>query len=268
MTIKRKAILISSPKAPGADDFTEGTRKDVSNWMSFLASTKGGCWDVENEIKIFQNGETKQDLDDYLDELPKIDYLLFYYSGHGDSVEDYDYIRMGQYGEDPVNVQELKRKISTKTIRGSMIIDACRCAGQPVSHAYDNPFKKMNESCEITNTRTTWESSLFSSNKAGVVLIQSCESKYLSSMQANNASSLFSDMMIYEAEQTEDPKSIVQIFSDARKDTIHISKDVWVPPQPQYPECDNYEANYPFSLGAHFANAMDIMNQSNKNTKI
>ena len=260
--VKRRAILISSPLAPGAIDLTKGTEKDVSNWVSFLTSIKGGSWNLDDEIKIFKDGESKQDLFEYIDDLPKMDYILFFYSGHGFSIKNSDYIRMNKGGVEPVLIREIKQKIGEKADRASMIVDACRCEEWPISCAYPNG--KMNESYQPNGNETSasWESLLRLSNKVGVVLIQSCKPNHRSSMQANNTSSLFSDMMIHAANHTERPKSILEIFSDAKDNTVNISNNVWNPPQPQEPVIDNPEANYPFSLGTHFANAMEIMKQS------
>ncbi len=229
MTIKRKAILISSPDAPSpSNNLLPGTQIDVLKWKRFLKSPEGGSW-VDDEIILYEYSKHKSLLK-FIKQQGTLDYLFLVYSGHGILRVTDSLIYESPNNEVSItDVEDAARKITAKA---TLIFDACRCeARNPFGGNYA-PFKQgLNESYNPKSVQK-WEYALNHSSITGIITIQSCQMFETSSMQKDNESSLFSDKML-ESVTDSSVKTIGDAFIYAEKETKKIA-DTWQ--QLQHPQ--------------------------------
>jgi len=112
--MKRRAILLSH------SDGEISSGKDADDVMRFLASCTGGAW-LEQEI-IREDNLSRAQLDKLVESVKKegLDYLLFYFSGHG------GYIRGTVLELNPQGDEIHEREVSGLVARQLNIFDCCR----------------------------------------------------------------------------------------------------------------------------------------------
>jgi hypothetical protein len=77
----RNALIVSNPGELGAQNYCEGVKVDVQNYISFLKSPLGGGW-LEEEITHLSRPSCN-DLDSYISKLAIYDYSFIAFCGHG-----------------------------------------------------------------------------------------------------------------------------------------------------------------------------------------
>ena len=208
MTIKRKAILISSPDANGATSLFPGTYKDIVKWKNLLQKSSGGAWDDKTEI-VEYSYEKHGSLCEYIKSLGYLEYLFLMYSGHGYRKGNESYI----YEEETSSIclKDLESIVAQVVPKATIIVDACRCDQYdiPYIHMYATLPAFLTESKDPAK-EVKWENKLRNSQINGLVTIQSCSLFEQSSMQDKNESSLFSDKML---DATRDP--FIETVGDA-----------------------------------------------------
>lgn len=220
MTIKRKALLISSPDAPSpSSNLLPGTLKDVHKWIRFLKSPKGGSW-KDGEIILYDHS-VHNSLLEFIKQRGSLDYFFLVYSGHGILRITNSLIYENPNSEVSVtDVEDAARKITAKA---TLIFDACRCeARNPFWENYVPFEQNLNESYNPESVQK-WEYALNHSSISGIVTIQSCQMFETSSMQKDNESSLFSDKML-ESVTDSSVKTIGDAFIYAEKETKKIAQ--------------------------------------------
>ena len=129
----RKAILIESSNVTGQTDLP-GARADIQNWTKFLKSNLGGAWD-DSEIVTFN-----KPLSTKVAEALSVSndcYCFVSFSGHGSN------------GSVVLNEGFLEFPISSlkpKTVRSTLIVDACRGVADPVTLLANLKVAMANES--------------------------------------------------------------------------------------------------------------------------
>lgn len=112
--MKRRAILI------GHIDGILSTNVDLDKVFSFLYSNKGGAWEREEIIK--RTNVSRKELDMILFDTRKgmFDFVLFYFSGHG------EYVRGTSLELNPNGEEINERDLSDLAERQLNIFDCCR----------------------------------------------------------------------------------------------------------------------------------------------
>lgn len=260
MTIKRKAILISSPVSTGKD---LGTDADVDLWQKFLTSSNGGCW-TSKEIQPFFS-PTAQTVIDYIRNLkvvyPKLDYVFLAYSGHGQNGTSGDVIFPFTNLTDILPISNIKDEIELLDVKATIIIDACRLSSNP-SSTISNNQQRTNQSPPISNLnfrdsdakpRLAYE--WIASNirmGSGVVLIQSCDKTEESRMveYSDIKCSLFTSELIRIGLTASNSMSIQDAFSLAAGKTTTISTHI-DPNRVQHPQISDRTVINAFCLGSN-----------------
>ena len=126
--MKRLAILLSHV------DGELSSNKDADDMYKFLASLRGGAWG-RNEI-FHKDNIQLWELSDLIDKVRKLklDYLFFYFSGHG------GYVRDTELELNPDGERISERCLTGLADRQLNIFDCCRA---PISMAFAEDSMKM-----------------------------------------------------------------------------------------------------------------------------
>ena len=115
----RKAIMIGSPGPKNSATYLKGVDADLHHFVSFLKAPIGGSWEEveiaslyknpsENFIELFQNTKT--------------DFLLVYFSGHGQ--QDLNETKIAINDTESISISQLTSIIQSP--KALIIIDSCR----------------------------------------------------------------------------------------------------------------------------------------------
>jgi hypothetical protein len=136
--LNRKALIISNPGEPGAENYCAGVLKDVVNYQSFLTSPIGGLW-YSSEISSL-NRPSAAEVRSKVTELASSDYALVVFCGHGWHSTGVGstciVLRQGQ----EIDSTELRVASRSQTL----VLDCCRKKGPwiPTVRALDERLAK------------------------------------------------------------------------------------------------------------------------------
>ena len=166
--MSRKALIISNPGEPGAENYCEGVNKDVINYKNFLTSPQGGYWS-ESEIVCLKRPSFEL-LDIHMKSLNNIDYTMIVFCGHGYSYKDETILELKKDCE--VYANSLKNGAQKRTI----ILDCCRKEAKSIDesilHEYASRFDKR--AMDGMSARKYYDE-LISLCSNGVVVTYSCD---------------------------------------------------------------------------------------------
>ena len=118
--MKRKALIVSNPGEPGAENYCNGVNVDVRNYSSFLKTPLGGGW-YDSEISLLPRPSCS-DLEKSVSGLSSYDYTLIVFCGHGFfSAQRETTILELKKGQE-FNSLDLRKKSYKRTI----LLDCCR----------------------------------------------------------------------------------------------------------------------------------------------
>jgi hypothetical protein len=118
--MNRRAIIISNPGEPGAENFCEGVNKDVTSYTRFLKTPIGGLW-FDAEVIHYARPSTAEVLGAVAD-LARVEYSVIIFSGHGFySTTRHTTVLELRHGEQ-VDATALRLRSG----RQSLILDCCR----------------------------------------------------------------------------------------------------------------------------------------------
>jgi Caspase domain len=127
MKLKRVAVLIEGFDSGKTASVLQQFKFDISSFQLFLKSPVGGMWD-EAEI-ITMQAPSLHDLRN-LTEYFLVDYVLLYFSGHGNGANGASYISLNE--NESINVSELPDFASKQLF----IFDSCRAMPQNINEVY------------------------------------------------------------------------------------------------------------------------------------
>lgn len=116
----RVALLIGCPGVRGRDGFLPGVTVDIEKYSDYLLSLAGGAWNGREIVRRMNPG--RAELVSEIARLPKCDYSLTVFSGHGrmSNRNGRTYLLLSNNEEISVN------ELITKSDRQLIIVDACR----------------------------------------------------------------------------------------------------------------------------------------------
>lgn len=128
-----------------------GVQKDLIEVRNFLMSNIGGNW-YEKEICLKYN-MSLADLNSDLNKLRKsnLDYLILYFSGHGDAERRDSFIILNKFKEF-IDVKDLE-KIATRQLN---IYDCCRAFDHSPEKSMESNFSLF-EDTDLTSIRSQYE---------------------------------------------------------------------------------------------------------------
>jgi hypothetical protein len=127
MALLRKALIITNPGEPGAENYCEGVNKDAQIYRSFLLSAFGGAW---NSIEVSTlNRPSHRDATDAVAGIRDADYSLVVFCEHGyySSRKDTTLLEL-EAGVD-LDAVELRQGARKRTI----IHDCCRVVAKEIA---------------------------------------------------------------------------------------------------------------------------------------
>jgi len=118
--MNRKALLISNAGELGADNYCDGVKVDIENYVNFLTSPLGGGW-YSHEIETLDRPSVSA-LKNNLSEIEKADYAFIVFCGHGyySSARNSTILQLCKNEE--IDSIELRSNTTKRTI----ILDCCR----------------------------------------------------------------------------------------------------------------------------------------------
>lgn len=240
--MKRRALIIGSPGAPGAEDYLPGVEKDIGNFRSYLASPTGGAWD-ESEISTLKN-PTKANVLSGVEWLKGGEYSFVVFSGHGkhSMALNSAVIQLGPGVE--LNSVELR----VGAARHTLILDCCR-------HIVDDRATKADfasamlkeERSSVIASRQKFDREL-ERCPPGMVLLSSCSMSEMS--DDTSAGGRFSLALLDAASNwrsgrfSDDVLSIVAAF-DSAKPGVQKSSGYRQTPDIEKPRSSPY---FPFAV--------------------
>jgi len=163
----RKALIIGNPGEDGAENYCNGVLKDVNNFKTYLQSSRGGGWYVD-EISTLMK-PTKTTLSNALQSLSGFDYTFIAFCGHGYSWREETMLELSKGNE--INANDLK----TGAIKRTIILDSCRKEEYRVDSILEHRSfaKAYVADATIANSRRDFDNAV-SKSANGIVLINSC----------------------------------------------------------------------------------------------
>lgn len=172
MTITRRALLISNPGEPGAENYCKGVFVDVSNYCRLFKEPHGGLWS-DHEI-VCMNRPSALDVKIAVQKLAAHDYTFIAFSGHGYySALQRDTILELRKGEE-IPSAALFQDANKRTV----ILDCCRevheePATREMMRKYASVMESTKRAANPTRCRDRFLSDIQSSSR-GIVCIHSC----------------------------------------------------------------------------------------------
>lgn len=164
--MNRRVLIISNPGEINSDNYCEGVKKDVINYIEFFRSTYGGAWYSDEIISLER--PTKNELRKYLIKVDSADYSIVVFTGHG-YMDKCDTIIELRDGEE-YNTRFLKKSGRT------LILDCCRKKCDYLSHGllmeYTSKIQKRH--MDIFNARKYYEEQILRCGKQKLVMY-SCD---------------------------------------------------------------------------------------------
>jgi hypothetical protein len=163
----RKALLIGAPGAIKTKNFLEGVEVDLNHFELFLKSSIGGSWNSE-EITRLNNSSFEDFISQF--ENAKCDYLLVYFSGHGNHFLKESNIAIND--EDVISIPQLVALINTK--KALIILDSCReVVGESFSSFSGSEYLSFPSSEDTYNSSDTFKQSIENCGD-GITIAYSC----------------------------------------------------------------------------------------------
>ena len=163
----RKAIMIGSPGPKNTNQHLKGVDTDLNHFVSFLKSPIGGSWEdneiaelckcpSENLIELFQSTKT--------------DFLLVYFSGHGQ--QDLNETKIAINDTESISISQLISLIQSP--KALIIIDSCRKFIDEDYSSFSGPeYLSFKSQLDQPNTRDRYMQ-IISESDTGIVIAYSC----------------------------------------------------------------------------------------------
>ena len=122
----RKALIISNPGETGDEHYCEGVNRDIENYMSFLTSSIGGAWEIEEIRKLPR--PSVAEVRTAMAAITLADYSLVIFCGHGGMYHLNGPTMLELRSGQTLNADELRGSTSKRTV----ILDCCREIQRPI----------------------------------------------------------------------------------------------------------------------------------------
>lgn len=199
----------------------KGVQKDLYNFKKFLMSDVGGAW-YEKEIFVKEN-VSKSWLLENIEILrkAKLDYLIIYFSGHGGSIRNEDFIELNKDGE-RIKFTKLE-KIATRQLN---IYDCCRASVDDELVKSSENFSRIDESVDNLNVRKIYERRILQAAPQQMSLYSCSEGEY---SQDTSEGGLYTFNFIKSARKLiNTEKTVIQAHSEAEK-FVNLSNSAQTP---------------------------------------
>lgn len=144
MTRTRRAILIESGHIAVAPTL-DGASQDLKNWVEYLQTPLGGCWDVGKEI-VQMSHPSLEDLETELMKLSGCDYAFITFSGHGGhnvtTSEDFIFLNNSEI----ITIDRIVRIVTPIVDKAVFIVDACRDNKNPPANFKYSDYREQAKS--------------------------------------------------------------------------------------------------------------------------
>lgn len=165
--MNRKAIVIGAPGNIKHTNYLVGVDIDLKHFINFLKSPLGGSWD-EKEITGLYNSPSKNLIE--LFQNTRCDYLLVYFSGHGNHTMKETMIVINE--NEAISINQLFSLINAP--KGLIIVDSCRKEiHEPFSNFTDKEFLSFNFSSSQSNSSYKYKE-IISNCDNGISVMYGC----------------------------------------------------------------------------------------------
>jgi hypothetical protein len=163
----RKTIMIGSPGPKNSATYLKGVDTDLHHFVSFLKAPIGGSWEdeeiaglykspSENFIELFQSTKT--------------DFLLVYFSGHGQ--QDLNETKIAINDTESISISQLISLIQSP--KALIIIDSCRKFIDEEYSSFSGPeYLSFKSQLDQPNTRDRYMQ-IISESDTGIVIAYAC----------------------------------------------------------------------------------------------
>jgi hypothetical protein len=163
----RKAIMIGSPGPKNSATYLKGVDADLHHFVSFLKAPIGGSWEeeeiaglyncpLENFIELFQSTKT--------------DFLLVYFSGHGQ--QDLNETKIAMNDTESISISQLISIIQSP--KALIVIDSCRkFIDEDYSSFSDPEYLSFKSLLDQPNTRDRYMQ-IISESANGLAIAYAC----------------------------------------------------------------------------------------------
>ncbi|MCL6478698.1 MAG: caspase family protein [Peptococcaceae bacterium] len=118
--MKRHALIISNPGELGAENYCEGVKIDVKNYISFLKSPLGGTW-YDSEITHLDR-PSRANVHNAITNISLCDYTFIVFCGHGYFSASKESTILELRKNEEIDSLDLRNGARKRTI----ILDCCR----------------------------------------------------------------------------------------------------------------------------------------------
>jgi hypothetical protein len=163
----RKAILIGSPGPKKSVTYLKGVDADLHHFVSFLKAPIGGSWEDE-EIAGLYNCPSEDLIE--LFQSTKTDFLLVYFSGHGQ--QDLKETKIAINDTESISISQLISIIQSP--KALIIIDSCREFIDEDYPSFSGPeYLSFKSLLDHPNTRDRYMQ-IISESATGIAIAYSC----------------------------------------------------------------------------------------------
>lgn len=240
----RKAILIGAPGIKNTNNFLEGVEIDLNHFELFLKSCIGGSWESE-EITRLNNSSFEDFVSQF--ENTNCDYLLVYFSGHGNHLLKESRIAINQ--EDVISITQLIALINSK--KGLIILDSCReVVDETFSNFSGTEYLSFPSSESAYNSSNKFKQSIENCNE-GLIIAYSCavgERANENNLGGVYTYSLLNSALNWSASEADEEILGINQASELSNDFIKIHSLNKQTPQVRNTRQNDKSFNFPFAI--------------------
>ena len=163
----RKAIMIGSPGPKNSATYLKGVDADLHHFVSFLKAPIGGSWE-DDEIAGLYNCPSENFIE--LFQSTKTDFLLVYFSGHGQ--QDLKETSIAINDTESISISQLTSIIQSP--KALIIIDSCRKIIDEDYSSFSGPeYLSFKSLLDQPNTRDRYMQ-IISNSTNGIAIAYAC----------------------------------------------------------------------------------------------
>jgi hypothetical protein len=163
----RKAIMIGSPGSKNSATYLKGVDTDLHHFVSFLKAPIGGSWEDEEIAGLYKN--PSENLFE-LFQNSKTDFLLVYFSGHGQ--QELNETKIAINDTESISISQLISLIQSP--KALIIIDSCRKFIDEEYSSFSGPeYLSFKSLLDQPNTRDRYMQ-IISESATGIAIAYAC----------------------------------------------------------------------------------------------
>ncbi len=159
--------MIGSPGPKNSATYLKGVDTDLHHFVSFLKAPIGGSWEDEEIASLYKNP-----LENFIElfQSTKTDFLLVYFSGHGQ--QDLKETKIAINDTESISISQLISLIQSP--KALIIIDSCRKFIDEDYSSFSGPeYLSFKSQLDQPNTRDRYMQ-IISESKNGIAIAYSC----------------------------------------------------------------------------------------------